>query len=83
MSDGTVFDVVNRYVFGELERIDRLDATNDPELFAREIERAKAIGCMAKVAIDNASMAVNATRAAAEIGTTPSRMLGGAKGGRP
>lgn len=69
----TVFDTVNKYVFAELERLDALDASD--EGLAQEIERARAIGAMAKVAVENAELAVEATRVAARIGGTPSKML--------
>lgn len=69
----TVFETVNHYVFEELRRLDALDPKD--KTLGNEIERARAIGAMAKVAVDNAALAVEATRMAKQIGTTPTKLL--------
>lgn len=76
----TVFETVNRYIFDELARLDALDP-NDKTL-GYEIERARAIGAMAKVAVDNAELAIEATRVARQTGVAPAKLLahGDAKG---
>lgn len=82
MSD-SVFSTVNHYLFEEMRRLDALDPKDDA--LGGEIERARAIGAMAKVAIENAELAVNVTKVSAQVGTTPAKLMASAEGqgGRP
>ena len=66
---------VSRYLTAELERLDKIDAANNREELDSEIERAKAISLMAKVAVENAQVCVDVARVSAKLETPASKLL--------
>lgn len=69
----TVFETVNRYIFDEMARLDAIDPSD--EALGHEIERARAIGAMARVAVENAGLALEATRIGRQVGVPPAKLL--------
>ncbi len=58
--------MLSTYMFDELDRLSEIDPTTNPEALDAEIKRAKALGDVAKVVVENANAMLDAARLQAQ-----------------
>jgi len=65
---------LNNHLFAQLERLSEEDTTGDK--LKEEIERSRAVGCIARNIIDNARLALDAQKALGETVRNLPPMIG-------